>query len=189
MDISQFEIIRSKFRSLNPERDYFRKKADLLTWEQMAFYSLPTNSPHKKRLSHDNTTIEIDLSHESIKKLSELTLKALRTRLSPLLNLIAVLATKEETDRKTIASYALQLVSNEVCDKKVPIVCKEIIRSGTFSNLLSHMPLSKSIFLIDHLQIGKRKYNELRRLCKTENFVFPTYNDISEYRSQFVPIS
>ena len=98
------------------------------------------------------------------------------------------LATKEETDRKTIASYALQLVSNEVCDKKVPIVCKEIIRSGTFSNPWSYMPLSKSIFLIDHLQIGKRKYNELRRLCKTENFVFPTYNDISEYRSQIVPI-
>ena len=63
----QFEIIWSKFRSLNPERDYFRKKADLLTWEQMDFYSLPTNSPHKKRLSHDNTTIEIDLSHESKK--------------------------------------------------------------------------------------------------------------------------
>ena len=37
VDISQFEIIRSKFRTLNPERDYFRKKADLLTWEQMAF--------------------------------------------------------------------------------------------------------------------------------------------------------
>ena len=123
------------------------------------------------------------------KKLSELTLKALSTRISPLLNLIAVLATKEETDRKTIASHALQLVSNEVCHKKVPIVCKEIIRSGTFSNPLSHMPLSKSIFLIDHLQIGKRKYNELRRLCKTENFVFPTYNDISEYRSQIVPIN
>ena len=58
VDISQFETIRSKFRSLNPERDFFRKKADLLTWEQMAFYSLPTNNPHKKRLSHDNTTIE-----------------------------------------------------------------------------------------------------------------------------------
>ena len=54
------------------------------------------------------------------------------------------------------------------------------------SKPLPHMPLPKSVFLNDHLQIGKRKYNELRRLCKTENFVFPTYNDIFEYRSQIV---
>ena len=70
----------------------------------------------------------------------ELILKALRTSLSPQLNLVAVLATKEETDRKTIVSYALQLVSNKVCDKKVSIVCKEIICSGTFFNTLSEMP-------------------------------------------------
>ena len=68
---------------------------------------------------------------------------------------------------KTIASYALQLVSNEVHDK-IPIVCAEIIRSDNFFNPLLHMLLSRSVFLIDHLKIGKRKYNELRRFCKTE---------------------
>ena len=152
----------------------------------MLFYPLPTNSPQKKILLQDDTILKINLCHENKKPLSELTLKALRTRLSSLLNLIDIIATKEETDRKTIASYVLQLISNELYDKKVPIVCKEIIRSGTFSKTLPHMPLPKSVFLIDHLQIGKRKYNELRRLCKTENFVFPIYNDIFEYRSQIV---
>ena len=48
VDISQFEIIRGKFRGLTSERDYFRKKGDLSTWEQMLFYPLPTNSPQKK---------------------------------------------------------------------------------------------------------------------------------------------
>ena len=166
VDISQFERFRGRFRGLTSERDYFRKKGDLSTWEQMLFYPLPTNSPQKKILLQDNTILKINLSHENKKPLSELTLKALRTRLSSLLNLIDIIATKEETDKKTIASYVLQLISNELCDKKVPIVCKVIFRSGTFSKPLPHMPLPKSVFLIDHLQIGKRKYNELRRLLK-----------------------
>ena len=183
----KFKSVCTQLSKISEQLKKDRKSLDSLKgewWDTPIPWS-PTVRPRKKR-SLDNETIQIDISHERRKPLSELTVKALRTRLASLLNLINVLATKEETDMKTIASYALQLVSNDVYDKKIPIICKEIIRSGTFSNPLSQMPLSKSVFLLDHLQIGKRKYNELRRLCKTENFIFHTYNDISEYRSQVV---
>ena len=115
-----------------------------------------------------------------------LTSKALRTRLSPLLNLINSLAEKEETDRILIATYALQLISQEFSDKKLPVVCREIISTGSFSKPIQHLPISKSIFLLNLLEIGKRKYTDLRHVCKTENFIFPPYNIISEYRSKIV---
>ena len=102
------------------------------------------------------------------------------------LNLIEVLAEKEETDSISIATYALQLISQELSDKKLPIVCKEIISTGTFSRPLQHMPIPKSVFLLNLLEIGKRKYTELRHLCKSENFIFPSYNTISEYRSNVI---
>ena len=58
----------------------------------------PTFRPQKKIISQDKQIIEIDISQETRKPLSQLTSKGLRTRLSPLLNLIEVLAEKEETD-------------------------------------------------------------------------------------------
>ena len=103
-----------------------------------------------------------------------------------LLNLINSLAEKEETDRILIATYALQLISQEFSDKKLPVVCREIISTGSFSKPIQHLPISKSIFLLNLLEIGKRKYTDLRHLCKTENFIFPPYNIISEYRSKIV---
>ena len=102
----------------------------------------PTFRPQKKKkLSHDKQTIEIDFSQEFRKPLSELTSKALRTRLSPLLNLINSLAEKEETDRILTATYALQLISQEFSDKKLPVVCREIISTGSFSKPIQHFPM------------------------------------------------
>ena len=93
---------------------------------------------------------------------------------------------KEETASISIATYALHLISQELSDKKLPIVCKEIISTGTFSKPLQHVPIPKSVFLLNLLQIGKQKYTELRHLCKSENFILPSYNTISEYRSNVI---
>ena len=46
------------------------------------------------------------------------------------------------------------------------------------------MPIHKSVFLLNLLEI-KRKYTELRQLCKSENLKIPSYNTISEYRKYY----
>lgn len=189
IDENEYETIRNKFRKIKSEQVSFRKRCNLETWNKMIFYNLPSICPQMKRLCQENHIIEIDLSNEFKKPLSDLTLKSLRTRLAPLLNIIEIMANKEKVDKKSIVTYALQLISNEEHDKKIPIVCKEIISSGTFANALHQMPLNKSLFLIDLLQIGKRKYNDLRRLCKIENFIFPSYNLVAEFRSNIVSLN
>ena len=112
----------------------------------------------------DKRTIEINISQEIRKPLSELTVNALHTRLSPLLNLIIYLAGKEETDKISIATYALQLISQELSDKKLTLVCREIISKGIFSKPLQHMLIPNSVFIFNLLEIGKRKYTVLRHL-------------------------
>ena len=69
-----------------------------------------------KRIQNERVIVESDLSIEKRKPLSQLTLKALRTRLNPLLNLTTSVATIEETDPKIIAAYALMLIPNQSKD-------------------------------------------------------------------------
>ena len=85
-------------------------------WENELFYTFPSTRPLKKRIHDEKIIVEFDLSIEKRKPLSQLTLKALRTRLNPLLNLITSVTTIEETDPKIIAAYALMLISNESKD-------------------------------------------------------------------------
>ena len=40
----------------------------------------------------------------------------------------------------------------------------------------------KSIFLLSQLDIGKRKYVDLKRVCKTEGIIFPSYKYLTLYR-------
>ena len=85
-------------------------------WKNELFYTFPSTRSLKKRIQDEKIIVEFDLSIEKRKPLSQLTLKALRTRLNPLLNLITLVATIEETDPKIIAAYALMLISNESKD-------------------------------------------------------------------------
>ena len=185
MDQSESSSVRHKFSRLRPERDSYRKRSDLSTWEEMLFHSLAPNLPHKKRISDEQIIFEADLSQDHRKPLSELTLKSVRLRLSSLLNLIEILAEKEQTTPTEIAAYALQLISNDKHDAKTACVCKEIISKGTYSPT-SIMPLEKSMFLLDLLEIGKRKYTDFRLLCKQEGLIFPQYAKLAEYRSDIV---
>ena len=130
----------------------------------------------KKRIQEEKIIVEFDLSIEKRKPLSQLTLKALKTRLNPLLKLITSVATIEETDPKIIAANALMLISNESRDVNPSHVCKEIIRSGTFAIEAITMPIDKSAFLLDLLEIGRREYTNFRRLCKSEQTTFPSYS-------------
>ena len=109
--------LRYKFSNLKSTREYARKKTDLPMWEDLLFYSFLPTSPPKKRLTEGKIIIESDLSLEPRKPLSQITLKGLRTRLSPLLILIETIASKEGVDSKTISAYALMLISNESRDR------------------------------------------------------------------------
>ena len=185
MDQNESSSVRHRFSRLRPERDSYRMRSDLSTWEEMLFHSLAPNLPHKKRISDEQIIFEADLSQDNRKPLSELTLKSVRLRLSSLLNLIEILAEKEQTTPTEIAACALQMISNDKHDAKTACVCKEIISQGTYSPT-SIMPLEKSVFLLDLLKIGKRKYTDFRLLCKQEGLIFPQYVKLAEYPSDIV---
>ena len=78
---------------------------------------------------------------ETKKPLSQLNLKALRTRLNPLLNLTDSFATKEEVEPNIIATYALMLISNLSKDVNTSSVCKQIIAKGSFVSEINSMPI------------------------------------------------
>ena len=179
---NEYEPIRHKFTNLKSARDSSRKVKKLEEWENNIFYFIPSAHPTKKRILEERIIVESGLSMETKRPLSQLTLKALRARLHPLLNLIDSFAIKEEVDPKIIATYALMLISNLSKDVNTSNVCKQIIAKGSFANEINSMPIDKSAFLLDLLEIGRRKYTNFKRLCKSENIIFPSYFKLAQYR-------
>ena len=179
LDESQVVTLRYRFTCLKSNWGAARKSKNMLVWEDKVFYTIPSDPPGNRK----KVIIETDISKEIRKPLSQLTLKGLRLRFIPLLNLIDVIAEKEEVDSKIIAAYALKLISNESRDTNTVNVCDQIISTGKFSNESKTMPLDKSTFLLDILEIGKRKYTNFRRVCKSENVNFPSYSKLAHYRN------
>ena len=118
------------------------------------------------------------------KHISELKLESQRSRFNVLLQHIQFIASREGVGEKDIASYVLKLISNVEHDRKVSHVCSEILDTGTFTQPQKQLSLDKSAFLIDCLEIGKRKYSSIRKLCKPEGIVFPTYKKVASFRSE-----
>ena len=182
LDENEMGPIRYKFSTLKTARDSSQRSKVMEEWEEKEFYTFPCTHPSKKRILQEKMIVESDLSMEQRKPLSQITLKAIRTRLNPLLNLIDTIAQKEEVEAKTIATYALMLISNVSKDVNTSNVCKEIISKGTFGNEMVCMPIDKSAFLLDLLEIGCRKYTNFKRLCKSERISFPSYSKVALYR-------
>ena len=114
--------------------------------------------------------------------LSQLTLKTSEQGLNPLLNSIDSFAVKEEVDPKIIATYALMLISILSKYVNTSSVYKQIIAKGSFANEIIPMPIDKLAFMLDLLEIGRRKYTNFKRLCKSENIIFPSYSKLAQYR-------
>lgn len=134
-------------------------------------------------INEEKLAFETELPQDIRKPLSELALKALRKRLKPILDLINTIADYENVQPKTIAAYTLQIIANEDQDRNTADSMKELVATGSFGCAFKHLPIDKSVFLLDFLEIGKRKYTNLRRLCKPEKIIFPAYNKLAEYRS------
>ena len=186
---SEFHFISRKFRELKSSRESYVKKRNLCTWEDLMFYSPRIKRPAEKIPPVANTIFNVDLSAEIRKDLSKLTLKGLRSRLAPLLQLIRQIAEKEDVSPKTIAAHALQLISNESKDLSTANFCKEIISKGTFADNSKIMSIDKSTFLLDPLEIGKQKYTSFRLICKSEDIIFPSYSKLAEYRKDAVLVN
>ena len=61
--------------------------------------------------------------------------------------------------------------------------CKEIIAKGSFGPVCNKLTCDKAAFLMDSLEIGKKKYIDLRRLLLSD-VQLPGYNRLATYRSQ-----
>ena len=82
----EFHTFRRKFGQLKLDIDNFLKlNLDLSTWDDLPFYSPVAELQSNKRSSVDKTIFKADLTAETRKPLSQLTLKG---RQAPLLELI-----------------------------------------------------------------------------------------------------
>ena len=59
-----------------------------------------------------------------------------------------------------------------------------MIEEGTFGFKSNTLPLDKASYLLDMLEIGRRKYTEVRRLFLTENIHLPSFGKLSKHRCE-----
>ena len=78
------------------------------------------------------------------------------------------------------------LISNESRDSQTADFCKEIINGGSFAGYLKSMPIEKSTFLLDMLEIVRIKDTNFRRLCKSEHITFPSFSKLAQYRNNII---
>ena len=124
------------------------------------------------------------------KDLDNITLQQQRVRLSSVLDSIRVLAEIENTSQVKIAALALQLLSNKIDDRQIAKVSKSIVYDkfhGQFGKTLKkEVDVNKSLFLLDLLEIGKRKYTQLRQHLLSCDIYFPAYQTVADHRNNIV---
>ena len=104
----------------------------------------------------------------------------MRSRLSNVLDSIKLLSEIENTSEINIASLALQLQSNEEDSNETRKVSKSNVYDsfhGQFGIVpRKELDLGKSLFLLDLLEIGKRKYTRFRQHLISSDFKLPAYH-------------
>ena len=85
----------------------------------------------------------------------------------------------ENISPKSLTTYALHLSANEEKDYNTSSISKNL-EYGSF-NKSKVLSLDKASYLLDMLEIGRRKYTEMR-LCLTENILFPSYGKVAKHR-------
>ena len=107
----------------------------------------------------------------------DFSLQQQRFRISSVLESIRSVAVIENTSEIKIAALALQLLCNEADNREVAKVSKSIVHdkfSGQFGHTSKNKELDvdKALFLLDLLEIGKRKYTLLRQLLLSSEIHF-----------------
>ena len=89
-----------------------------------------------------------------------------------------------------IATKALQAISN-IADNRQAAQASKLIAHESFSGQFGYMAridldLNKSLFLLDMLEIGKRKYTQLRQHLLSSDVRFPAYQRVIEHRNNII---
>ena len=114
--------------------------------------------------SDDDEEVSI-LTVDHRKSINNLSMQQQRSRLSSVLESIKSLSIIENTSEVKIAALALQLLSNQTDNRAVARVSKSIVYDrfpGQFGKILKqNLEVNKAVFLIDFLEIGRRKYTRV----------------------------
>ena len=110
-----------------------------------------------------------------------------RIRLSSILEQIREIAGFEGSTSVEIAVLVSQLLANDEDNRKIAKVAKDIIKGGGFTGrYTNYVSVDKVLFLLDLLEIGRRKYNQLRQTLLPENISFPSHSRVVELRDVLV---
>ena len=143
------------------------------------------SDPLESWLDENEEVITTSTHHRKI--LTDLSMQQQRHRLSIVLESIKELSITENTSEITIAALALQLLSNQTANRDIAKLCKSIVHDhypGKFGNILKkELDVDKAVFLINFLEIGKRKYTQLRQHLLSSEINFPAYHKLVEQRN------
>ncbi|KAI6653932.1 hypothetical protein LOD99_3108 [Oopsacas minuta] len=197
LEETEHDTVRRKFSTLREDRREYLKRADITTWNAIPFHT-PLKHPRLSTgyqcsdkvmvigsvsSSQSTSVFEEDFSKPTRKPLRELSTKGLRSRLSSLLTHLEKVAVQENVSSKELSCYLMMLCSQTEYDFTTTKFCKEIIAKGSFGPVCNKLTCDKAAFLMDSLEIGKKKYIDLRRLLLSD-VQLPGYNRLATYRSQ-----
>ena len=132
-------------------------------------------------------TTSVSIDSKVKKNLFSLQLQQQRIRLSSILEQIRETAIMEGSTPLEIAALVLQLLANECNKRKIAKLAKEVISSGGFSGIsLSNVTVDKALFLLDMLEMARRKYTQLRQTLLAKNIHFPSHSKVLDLRNFLV---
>ncbi|KAI6650503.1 hypothetical protein LOD99_7554 [Oopsacas minuta] len=182
LEETEHDTVRRKFSTLREDRREYLKRPDITTWNAIPFHT-PLKHPRLSTgyqcsdevmvigsvsSSQSTSVFEEDFSKPTRKPLRELSLKV---------------AVQENVSSKELSCYLMMLCSQTEYDFTTTKFCKEIIAKGSFGPVCNKLTCDKAAFLMDSLEIGKKKYIDLRRLLLSD-VQLPGYNRLATHRSQ-----
>ena len=137
-----------------------------------------------------SSVIETKATVSHRKHIDDISWKQQRSRLSSVLEAIQVLAQFEQVSEVKIATLALQAISNLSNCRQAAKVSKFIANEsfpGQFGYFAKKdLDLNKSLFLLDMLEIGKRKYTQLGQHLISSDIQFPAYQRVIDHRNTII---
>ena len=113
----------------------------------------------------------------------KISLQQQRTRLSSILKQLKETAIAENTTPIEIAALLLQLIANEEDNRPVAKVAKDIVSCSFSYHTNQLVPVDKALFLLDLLEVGRRKYTQLRQTLLGDDIIFPSYSKVADLRN------
>ncbi|KAI6661839.1 hypothetical protein LOD99_9791 [Oopsacas minuta] len=182
LEETEHDTVRRKFSTLREDRREYLKRADITTWNSIPFHT-PLKHPRLSTgyqcsdevmvigsvsSSQSTSVFEEDFSKPTRKPLRELSTKGFRNRLSSLLTHLEKVVVQENVSSQELSCYLMMLCSQTEYDFTTTKFCKEIIAKGSFGQICNKLTCDKAAFLMDSLEIGKKKYIDLRCLLLSD---------------------